>query len=605
MNDGEKILIVGSLPPTPSDAALLTHMLAESLHAASVETVVLIDEMSVPPQAAAYKVVRPYDPNVRQGAFENWPRLHVLGNKPDSLPVLDQLERANGAAIVADRNLFDLGCQWLAIKPDGDKKLRTWLTDKLGVAGSKLASAILHHRRQSNAIGQEIDGYDLLLSYATQLIPVSPSQKISFEQSNLGCAATPLLHYAAKTTLETSNEVTNFAIVGLPEVDQPFITSELSKYNGVTYQFLDRFSAQTGQALKAAHCLVVLDGANTVFCPLAALATSQNKPIICADQPWLANVPSGNILPISHAAALRELVHAILHMHSHGNRQELAQARPVEAIQTILETAKTSQPLKLLASSSLEVPSTKKTPKMDRVPTDAEGAWPLVGAVPSRAILASEMPGITPATSPRFLTPALANYLSELVEEPVLRLSDYLGFENPIMDADDASLSPGAETKRKQWEDIASGLRSKNAPIAFGCAFEQALSPANTVDCVEAKWSFSLPAAVLEKRGPTKQYDNQTNTFWKYDSARSHVIVLFLTGGSGNLNISTHCEKQFLISDGHGTQVIVNKKDIRCQIHASGVACLKLAAIPDENGNMPDIRSMLSKYQLTFTWTRS
>lgn len=607
MSGRDQILIVGSLPPTPSGAALLTHMLATELREKGVETTVLIDEMSVPPQAASYQVVRPFDPEVQDGKFDTWPRLYVLGNKPDSLPVVDQMQTAPGAAIVADTSLFDLALRWLDLKPDGDKDLNTWLTDQHGVSGTKLAEAIIHHRRRSKAVGQEISGYDLLLSQATSLVPVSLGQKAEFERQDLPCQSRPLLPFIVSEAPTVDNTDSDFLIVGLSKIGRTFLETELAHHKNIRCRFLSRFSEQTTEAVMTSGCLVVLDGDDAAFCPLVAAAASADKPIICANQPWLADLSPGSVLPVSHADAYRELIHAMLHVRTTqlgGKQNQQSIADKAESLETLLQAAKTSTVLERLSGPKFADVSTQELPQIEAAPPGTSAARALVGAVPASHILASQMPGIELDSSPRFLTPALANYLSELVEEPVLRLSDYLGFENPIVDADESHLPVGAEKKRMLWEDIAKGLHAADAPIAFGCAFDEALSPAKPIDNSPVQWAFKLPPAVLEKRGPTKEYDWKTNIFWKYDTSRSHVIILLMTGSAGALSISTRCEEAFLVSDGRNTQHITGKNETSCHIDTSGVACLKFAAIPDENGNVPDIRSMLCTHQLTLTWKR-
>ena len=137
MSGTEQILIVGSLPPTPSNAAPLTHMLATRLQQSGVQTCVLIDEMSVPPKDVPYNVIRPFDDDIRSGKFNAWPRLYVLGNEHDSLTVANQLEVSPGAAIVASNSLFDLARTCLSMKEDGEDRLSIWLSEQHGHAGEK------------------------------------------------------------------------------------------------------------------------------------------------------------------------------------------------------------------------------------------------------------------------------------------------------------------------------------------------------------------------------------------------------------------------------------------------------------------------------------
>ncbi len=601
MSASGQILIVGSLPPTPSNAALLTHMLAARFQKQGIDTCVLIDELSPPPESPPCTVVRPFDEALRSGKYSDWPRLHVIGGKHDSLQALNLLQASPGAAIVADTSLFDLAQYWLSSQPDGNAALANWLAARFGDAGRTLHRAITQHRRNSTAISAEINGYDLLLGAATSLIPLSKAQQSEFKRTNLGCTE-PANFWNASDTAQ-HEKITEFLVVGLPASGQAFLNLELAQQNRFGFQVANRYSRHALSGLKSAAGIAVLDGHDASLCPLVAEALAAGKPVICADQPWLADLSPGSLLPISHPHAYAELVHALQHIHAAGTKG-LAEADMDNAQEIIFSAAAGSSQLKPLERIEIDNPQAGTLHDLEKMPANAEGAWPLVGTVPALAILKAHAPGLDLEKSPRFLTPALATYLSALVEEPILRLSDYLGFENPIIDADNTSLPDAAQKKRHPWNKIGPDLITDNKPVAFGCSFQGALAPALKDKASVAAWFFTLPDAALEKNGLKKDHDRATGTFWKYDSLREQITLLLMTGGRGTLTLASDSDTPFLVSDGNSTQII-GSASTACHVSASGVACLKFAAIPEEDGKVPDIRLILNDQPLALTWTQA
>lgn len=613
MTAPRQILLVGSLPPATSNAAVLTAAVAASLAEEGVDVAIMIDALAPPPDhTLTIPVLRPFSEPVREGQYQDWPRLYIVGSGPDSLPVLRQMERAPGPVLCADESLFPLVLPWLEGREDRDETLTHWLAEHYGDAGRTLAQGICVHRRYSKDIGREIPAFDLLLQKATTCLALSPQQELSLRQAGRETVAVNPLAAAVCSPVRPAAmpDASTVLVIGAVGDHQPALEGILREATRSSTEFSCRYSTASGDRIAAADVVLILDGHEAAYCPLAVKTIGLSKPLICADQAWANHLPKGAVLPVSHAEAHRELAVAVgALMRQTGLREAIgapANDVPIQKPETtswsddILKAASGAEPLAL--APSLRPPLAVSEPSGIAAADRIDGAWALIGAVPAPAILQQRFPDLALDVSPRFLSPELAIYLAELTGEPLLCIHDYLGFEAPFIETASQTDLPGAGRKARTWPQVRADLLQAQNALTFGCSVDKAASspPANLRP---VEWSFHIPLAAVPDPHFNKMFDAESGVFWRYDRTSQTLTLLLLVGSSGSLALTCDAAHPLIATDDQSTRVLSVDGPAEFQIQDHGVAIFRLALCPDPGGRADPMIKTLAETGLRLKWS--
>lgn len=618
MTKAEQLLLIGSLPPTRSHAALLTHSIAVAATECGIDVVCLIDTLAPPPTAdLPYRVVRPFSEFLQSGAANNWPRLFVVGSNGDSLPVIETLHDAPGAVIAATHSLFEIALPWLQTCEGFPDNLANWLSGKYSEAGFIIATAYIHHRRQAKELGNEIPAFDLLLKSATSHLTLDPLQSLRLKDAGFTPTelAAPPLTKPANT--QQPNSSLRISIIG---ADASTITamSETLNASMVKHEqqivYLDRYSEDTENSILASDAIIILDGHDAVWCPHFELATANGIPLITAGQRWGNILPDNARINLDYPASPTALVHAIAGLAAvdglqAGLRLGLkcwyeGRAQSGAWIDVIQTAAATAQPAEF-AKLNPPPPAAKaaKRIKAQKANTDlVSGIFALVGAVPVSPLLEQLCPDIDCEKCPRFLTPIIANTISTFMGIPASQMQDHMGFEAPLVadDGHNGSIDLLAR-KTKNWNDIKPGLRRAKRALAFGCTLDgkTCKPPKGGNIC----WSFKIPFEVLENPAITSAYEADSGIYWSHDPVRGALKCVILTGGSGVLKFGTTEHMSFVITDLSSTQTIGPTADCHFNVPDHGLGLFKIAALPTDDNNHTDMMNSLAQDGLLLEWS--
>lgn len=627
MTREKNILLVGSLPPQPSNAAALTHAIAEKLSMAGVDVVCLIDELAPPPTGeGSYAVVRPFDTEIVSGSMDNWPRLYVVGNRGDSLPALRMMHASPGAVAVADTTLFGLAMPWLETLGNPKERLNHWLASRYGEAGRTLAHAITVHRRHARNIEREIPAFDLLLSCATAHLALTTKQQIQLAAE--GFAATrptpsiPIILNNLSNPESAAKPTLSALVVGLNVSDQQTLSKRLASGGigqKVDLLFSGRYAATVSSILETVDIVAVMDGDDAIFCPLAAEALARGKLLITAHQPWSQTLADGSHLSVDHAQAIDQLLFALISARA---VPTLFDAIAGEADKTghagsdlsvwcagLLDAAKTAAPIDLGLKMRLPSPVEPETGlALNETLPVSNSVCALIGAVPAPPILAQFLPFLDHRKCPRFMTPELADLVATLMKEPAARLQDLMGFEAPLIKSRSQESRSGHNRKIYDWSALRTGLRHAREALAFGCAVDDAFSPAVAASTQTVRWTFNIPEAAvagITDNGGIKGYETASGVFWIYDPTHLSVSALVFTGTAGTIEFSISGEDPLVITDNKQTAMIGAGQPAEFTVGRHGVAIFKVAAIPDVDGRMPQLMKILAEQGLHLKWSSS
>lgn len=619
MTAATKILIVGSLPPTRSHAALLTHSLAAAAAQYGIEVVCLIDALAPPPESdLPYTVARPFDPFIQSGQAGNWPRLFVVGSGGDSLPVIETLHTAPGAVIAATHSLFDLSLPWLQTAPDFPENLTTWLSEKYGKPGAVVADALINHRRSSDHLGREIPAYDLLLQTATSHLTLGPLQTArmtdaGFNPTQIGAVPVKLQH-ADRATDKSPLQILVIGadIETAKTVSQGVASSALTQQLQLTFK--DRYSPCCQQALLASDAVAILDGHDSAACPYFELAAFNGIPLITAGQPWTSLLPHGAHIALDHPVSRASLLHAIAAMGTvdgllSGLEQGLKalgsnQQQPDTWMETLLRAAATATPVNLAKTYPLPqvlapMLHVKPSPPNSH---DPSGIFALIGAVPSPHILQQFYPDLDAGACPRFMTPNIALTAADFMQIPAAQLQDRMGFEAPLIVTEQTA--PGAEfggRKLRRWTEVQPGLRRAKEALTFGCAVPGATQAPTS----EASASWPLITAPQDTTSPavTSSFDVESGVYWSYDPVRGALNCMLLTGGAGHLEFQTSGKTSFVVTNLSSTQIVSSQENGRFTISTDGLGLFKVAILPSGENNENDMLKRLAQDSLHLKWS--
>jgi len=630
MSNADQLLLVGSLPPTRSDAALLTHAIAAAASECGINVVCLIDALAPPPIDVPFRVVRPFDDFIQSGEANNWPRLFVVGGEGDSLPVIEALHAAPGAVVSASRSLFALALPWLKTSTAYPSNFSDWLTTKHGAAGSTIAEGFIEHRRLAKQLAREIPAFDLLLKPATRHLSLGTRQQSTI--SGAGFTPTkllaPPLPAAAKPTTQQRRESSlRITVIGASPETQSAV-SEAAKTNKAFSEhqvsFFDRFDQSTTEEILASGAVAILDGHDAAWCPHFELAAANEIPLITAGQSWAETVPMSAKIYLDNPASPSAVVHALAalstvdgllsglkHALQRNFKQRTADAqKPNDWCNNILAAATTAKPAKLEKINPAFGATEGRFSSENTNLTDlSDGSvLALIGAVPASPLLRRNYPELDTEKSPRFLTPNHAHTMSAFMGVPASQMQDNMGFEAPLIkDGADGAEKQTLDRKVRTWADIKPGLRQAKQAVTFGCQVAGAAQALLSAE--KLRWPFRISTEIAENSlGPkalTSAYDAYTGIYWSYDPVRGALKCIILTGGAGILAFSTAGPASFIITDLTSTQIASQSESCRFDVAAHGLCFFKVAALPLDDNNNLDIMNLLAQSGLLLEWSAS
>ena len=584
-----------------------------------IEVTCLIDALAPPPASdLPYSVVRPFDMFVQSGKADHWPRLFVVGDGGDSLPIIEALHAAPGAVITATHSLFGIALPWLQTSPDFPGNLMKWLSNKFGNPGAVVANAYINHRRSNAALGEEIPAFDLLLKSATGHLTFGPLQTTRMTAAGFD----PIEILAASTVVQTSADRTghsplHVSVIGanaeiVKAASQALNSSAASRRLHLT--FLDRYSADCAQEILTSDAIAILDGHNAVSCPHFNLAAANSIPVMTAGQHWTSALPPSAHIRLDYPATAVSLVHAIAAMVAvDGLFAGLATGLKASCLPgqqgdvwaaTVLRAAATARPAKLAETYPLAQVS---EPALYVKPSQSDsdnpgGIFALIGAVPAPPILRHFYPEIDRAASPRFMTPEAALTAANFMQLPAAQLQDRMGFEAPLIASEqNGPITQSFSKKTQRWTDVQPGLRRAREALTFGCNISGAGQAMPVTG--QATWPFAVAPEITENPMVTSAYDAESGIYWSYDPVRGALKCLILTGGAGHLGFHTGGETSFVVTDLSSTQTVSRQTDGRFTISVRGLGLFKIAVLPSSENSDLDMMKSLAQGSLHLKWS--
>lgn len=614
-----QIMLIGSLPPTRSHAAVCMDMLAHSLSESGFSVTCLIDTLAPSPSSAAtYKTERRNQLS-DSTALREMPRLFVAGNGGDSLFVFEMMQSATGGTIITDQSLLPLAPAIAEISGHSSKELIAWFEDKYHAAGRLAAQAAYTHRRISNQLPHTVNAYGFALNNIQFLIALSENQKETFgaidnqaEVLSAELLSTPLRPAAIS--------LQSFAIVGASKELQAEVTTNIEAgplNDRVGMLWLDRFLPDCMNRLKDADAIIILDAQDAAICPLFLSAVSSGKLALDVGQHWAGEHSTGASLPTltPHPSSVLHAIAALHTIDGLADRLIKLQAQAVEKNGIAGLTADSLYELALEASKNTPLKSDILTPLLSEVTNNGESKVVgergkiadgsiLVGAVPIRPILKQQYPDLDPDTCPNFIERATLAAAAEFTSEHPENLAAKMGFEAPIWSA----------TAPDNWASVRSGLINDSSGFIWGghvsaeMAEQHHLALAHA-GALTATWDFQLSEVETSlpplKTGAVSGFLPSVDTYWRYDTLRKTLKLCFLTGGEGSLEVRSKGEDALLMYDAvHQNLAETSAREpVEVKVAHHGLAIIELAALRSNTSQPHHLLQQMSETGLSFIWS--
>lgn len=620
MSAAYQLLLIGSLPPTRSHAALMTHAIALAATECGIDVVCLIDALAPPPKALPYRVVRSFDEFIQSGSANSWPRLFVVGSKGDSLQAIEALHAAPGAVIVAAQSLFDLALPWLQTSAAYPDNFVSWLTTRFGEAGSSIADGLTLHRRQAKELTSEIPAYDLLLAPATTHLALEPLQSLSL--GHAGFTPKEITGPPPPKALKLANQKhrnspLRIAIVGARSAVKSAVKNVGNSNKIMSKQqvaFYDRYDPNTGAEILAADAVAILDGHDAVWCPHFDLALACGIPLVTANQRWAANLSGDAQICIENPVSQTAVIHAIVALATvdgllaglkDGLKQHQPEAQNFDGWSAAIQTAAATARPAALDKINTSLPIIEATASAEKLGTNiqaASGIMALVGAAPAGPLLKQFFPDLDAEKCPRFMTTEIASALSAFVGKPAPQMQDQMGFEAPLIaDGTHDTSTQASARKIRRWADVQPGLRLAKKALAFGCAIDGAI--AASLAGQKIRWPFKIPPEIFGNPAITSAYDSGSGIYWSHDPVRGSLTCALFTGGEGALRFTAAGENSFVITDLSSTSIASQTASCAFKTASHGVCLFKLSVLPALENNDEYLMKILAQDGLLLEWS--
>ena len=157
--------------------------------------------------------------------------------------------------------------------------------------------------------------------------------------------------------------------------------------------------------------------------------------------------------------------------------------------------------------------------------------------------------------------------------------------------------------KTKSWDQISPHLLQAKKALAFGCSFAGAHQAKTDSPSAEAVWDFGLPKNLTDTPDLTQMFDPNTGIFWRYDTFRNTLSLLVATGGAGKLALSINSDQLLVVSVGSQTSLLSNSNSPRLTAPDHGMLLAKMTAMPQRDGDTPDVRKILAGVPINLKWS--
>jgi len=621
------ILLVGILPPSSCFSAATTVQVAATL-AKRCNVTIVIDNIAPPPTVFTehndIHTIRLRELQANTGEFQNHLRLYIMGDTSESLFTLDLYQQAPGVIIPASGNLNHLFQHHLRSAPQWPQNYTCWLQQVLGHEGKTIAEGVLHHRRVSHKIIEELPAP---WAKATEIRSDSANEQSFVNEADICLLSVPLTLHTDFQNQEAKTEK------GLddptPEHPQLLYTA-----NGVAAEALKTLENLHPQNAAGLHAklisgaeenlaelvanadIILITDETPVFPPLMALGIQQGKAIITCGQRWARSLPSSIALQIDHAGALHQMVAAIGALYHQpdlrawygGNaRKALSWFDPSKNYDKLLArlTNGSQSPLDLPGPPTITGYGSRDANNNASVQL-REGAprsIALVGAVPPRTLVEKLFPQVDWDISPRFATLSLAETLCADAPEYSANKLALLGYETSLI----SNTQTNSGLPVTSWEEVKKELRATDEALTFGCYITGAANASQQIALQSTtKYKLALQFRASEATALTPHYDEHCGLFWRLDAVRHQIDCLLIAGIPGCYKLTLDTQGfSFMVADAASSSLLEFEHAVTLTSDFQGVLSFSVKALDLVRKSPLDsevLIKMLAECSLNLEW---
>lgn len=608
------LLVFGHLPPTTGVTAATVQ--AASLLASDFRVTVVISDTAPPPTAfnasPAIAIIRVRDLRANLSSYKLHQRLYVLDDSYLSLFALEIYAEAPGIVWAPGGNISRLIHDHFASQPNWPQNYAAWLVDQLDVEGEIIAHGLVHHRRLSEQLLQELSPLAALETTPTALTDAgaapSPSATDVHTPPSLVCyGPLPSIGFTLDCRAKLGLDDDTILVVATDrgaaqQAGETLGTLKVNTTEKLRFVFIDETEENLFTLTAAADIILVTVDTNTCP-PLASAAMAQGKAMITCSQPWVATLPTNCCINTAHSEALHQITAGISAMASDKalrawyseNLQLFVDKSGVpDGMKLLTERLQTKQSALALTPAPVAPLSTKPAAGGKNISLAPGGprSVALIGAVPPRPLLQKLMPEVDWATSPRFATPELATILCGEAPQFAANKLALLGYESLLI----ANKNSPQKNEGQRWAGIQQDLKATDEALSFGCSVDGAIS-ADTLLSAQNDTEYEL-TLVFRKNESLKilaHFEEDCGLFWNLDPVRHEINCLLVAGltGTYQINLKTN-GYALLVADTDQTAVVKAEQPIQLTSNNQGVLSFTLVAL-DNTHLTPQTHDILTK----------
>ena len=639
MSKRPPLLLIGILPPTPGSAAAATVQTALVL-AQEFSVTILVSDTAPPTNIfrdnPAIDIIRTRNLMATPDVYKNHKRLYILDDSYLSLFALELYQQAPGIIWSPGSKLNRLIQDYFASQPGWPDTYGDWLIEQLGTEGETISHGLLHHRRLSTNLNQELP---------------SPSEGSSFRQTKANLisvddvfsppdlfiaappAALPRGQYRAELDVPedailivaTQQGAERKAADALKNLRSP-ISSKM------VFKFISEGEENLASLVCAADILLVISATN--FCPITvALGMAQGKAMIVCSKPWSAKRGARNFIQLPHPEALHQMVAAVAALSQDTTLREwygqnITESVSQQGLQDISgllkERLKAKQPplavFEERATTATADATWASQQNTQRITSEGgsenrcsdhnkagaalqEGprrSVALIGAVPPRPLVEKFFPEVDWEISPRFATLDLAHTLCADAPEQTANKLALLGYSTPIVRPENSVKAAEENTpfsmRTSSWSDLQKDFRATNEALCFGCNINGAVR-ANLLIEEKSRTGNQLNLVFNDDESlkVLKHYEESCGLFWQLDPVRHQITCMIVAGLAGQYQLSLE-NRGCAVLVSSSTQSLVLSIDQPAVLEANNLGLLSfvISALDAESG-APQTHDFLTK----------
>lgn len=618
MKKDTPLLIFGQLPPTNGVAANTVQ--AALAFSENFQVTIVISDTAPPPtvfqKSSAIRIARIRDLKADAETFSRAKRFFILDDGYLSLFALEAYIKSPGIVWAPGGNLSRLIRDYFATQAGWPNVYANWLIEQLGEEGQIITHGLIHHRRMSQQLLEELPPRPLKgLEPNTNgpegsLAPVINPDHVYFSSSisAFGKEQPTASKELARKQLDLDEDTV--LIVSTSDGAAKKSAETLVKLTDGTkkkllFMFVDQTEERLYQLVAAAD--IILISSKTNNCPpLASAAIRQAKALVCCSQPWAGALPTNCCINTLHDGALHQITAGLAALFSDGALRNWYS----ENLRTFTKINGLPNDIDRLAlrlqdkQPALSVPSSEKklTREQAEKPTVAAKAGALsaggprsvglIGAVPPRPLLQKLAPEIDWETSPRFATPEIAEILCADDPNYAANKLALLGYEGPLI----ADPKKGQKGPVSCWTDVQKTLQATREALAFGCSVKGAISADALMSNKNiADYEFTLVFKKSDSPKILSHFEEDCGLFWHLDPVRHEITCLLVAGlvGKYQINLETN-DHSLLVADAKHTTVIKAGQPATLTSNNQGVLSFTLVAV-DNTSLEPQNHEVLTK----------